>query len=1399
MSRSLFILVALTFPLLAAEGESVRVLLLGNEANAQQALTQHNNGVPVRCSDDVSVLTAQALQQEDVLVIARAVSDISAEHEAALQNFLESGKGIVVLGSGIEAFPKSDWFSKLLGARKKSASPGAFRAVIVDAQHAITKGVANFDATDVAVTHTQTAKDLRVLLAREESGGYEPLAWTRKQGRGRIFVAGLGHTPVTWNSPPFQKLIKQALFWAARNEKEEAALSKADMQVVPGSGKTLPPLTPADSIKRMHLPAGFRAELYASEPQIVKPLAMAFDGRGRVWIAESVDYPNNVIENCVGNDRIKICEDADGDGVADKFTLFADKLNIPTTIAFGGGGLIVGQAPHILLLKDTNGDDVCDERKILYTGFGRFDTHAVMSNFQLGLDNWMWGVCGYSGGEVTVNGQTQRFAQCCFRFKPDGTAFEVLTSTSNNTWGLGFNSAGDCFISTANNQHAVYLGIPNRFFESVRGWHGNGSAGVDDHKPFHPVTSNVRQGDWFGAFTAAAGMTPYTARAFPKEYWERAAFVCEPTGHIVHIDWLVPRGSSFTARNGFNLMAGADPWIAPIQTLVGPDGAVWVLDWYNYIIIHNNPYVKSKHGAGNAVLTDLRDQSHGRIYRIVHETMKPDKTMLPHQATPFELVKLLGHDNKWWRDTAQRLLIQRGMDDLLPTLSERILIAEDEAFSEYRTVHALWTMHALGAFGTQKYDETLIAALKNSFAPTRRAGLDVLPRKAEWAAHIIKLNLLNDPDPQVRRAALLALAEMPAVPEAGPVIAAMLLQPQNATDQWIPTAAISAAARNDFSFLKAAAALGKDAASARSLAPAVRIVAEHFSRGAPVSAIADVVAALTSAQQPLAQAALAGIEKGWPVDKLPEQTGRLEEDLAALTKKMELSQQTEIVKLAQKWKADAKLKEAMAGVKKSLLAQISDFDLSDGQRALALRQLVSLGVDQENVDAVLNQITPKINPSLAAGIITELGGGSSEALAPQLVKRWNTYSPQTRRAALATLLKRPEWTAALLDAMDKGRVEQGDLTPDQAQQLLRHPDASIAARAKEILGRNGRLPDADRQKVIDALTPLATKTGHAERGKDVFAANCARCHHFGGTGGHVGPELDGLGVREKADILVDILDPNRSVEGNFRTYTIKTNDGRIVSGLLKSENKNSIELLDSDAKSTIVQREDIAKMIASPLSLMPEGFEKIGAEDLSHLLEFLTEKGHFFPLPLEKVATFPSSRRMFLGLGDEEKLIFKRWGPQTAFDIPFNVVDPQGGKRNNAILLFGPLGEVCKTMPKSVRVPCNTAASAIHLLSGVSGWGFPSLPEGSVSLIVRLKYDDGQSEDHKLINGQHFADYISHTNEVPQSKLAFKLREQQMRYLAIKPARAQRVIKEIEFIKGEDDSAPVVMAITVER
>src|SRR5690606_6415992 len=270
---------------------------------------------------------------------------------------------------------------------------------------------------------------------------------------------------------------------------------------------------------------------------------------------------------------------------------------------------------------------------------------------------------------------------------------------SNNTWGLGFSETNDIFGSTANNTHAVYVGIPRRYVEDVRGLPSRaGSQKIDGHYAMMPITPNVRQVDVHGGFTAAAGFNLYTAREYPREYWNRVGLVSEPTGGVLHRAILEKVGAGFQEKDGKNLLAAVDEWVGPVDAQVGPDGQVWVADWYNFIIQHNPTPPGFETGEGNAYVNPLRDKTHGRIYRIVYRGSNGDDQPRSLSADrPQELVRALEDDNMFWRMTAQRLLVERGNTDVVPQLIELVGSRRtDELGLAPGPLHALWTLHGLG-------------------------------------------------------------------------------------------------------------------------------------------------------------------------------------------------------------------------------------------------------------------------------------------------------------------------------------------------------------------------------------------------------------------------------------------------------------------------------------------------------------------------------------------------------------------------------------------------------------------------------------------------------------------------------------------------------------------------------
>lgn len=641
-----------------AESPQIKVLFLGDNGH-HKPLERATDlmpalahaGIDMAYTDDLNDLNNENLARYDGLIIYANHTKISPEQEKALLDFVENGKGLIALHCASYCFLNSPKYISLVGGQFESHKTGVFRTRIVDAKHPAMKGVQEFEAWDETYKHHRLAADRHVLMVREDGDKREPWTWVRTQGKGRVFYTASGHDERVFRNADFHKLVIQGIRWAVGRPDHEYKLKP--FEYLPGElpdyragraarlHKMQAPVSPAESMKHLSVPGGFRVELFAAEPDIVKPIAITWDTRGRTYIAETLDYPNNKQPDGKGHDRILLMENG-------KFTVFADKLSIPTSMVYANFGLIVAQAPDILFLQDTDGDGKADVHKVLFSGFRTNDTHAGPSNLRLGLDNWIYATVGYAGFDGMVGGKQHRFGQGLFRFKVDGSELEFLGSTSNNTWGLGFDETGELVYSTANGEHSSYLAIPNRYFESVRGLLGKGTVRMADYYKFHPITA-IRQVDFHDGFTAAAGHAIYTARQFPKSYWNRIAFVAEPTGHLVAMCQLDKQGSNFVTHDRFNLLSSSDEWTAPIAAEVGPDGAVWILDWYNYIVQHNPTPPGFETGKGNAYVTPLRDKKHGRIYRIINEKTKLSPKFDLDKATPEQLVAALNSDNMFWR------------------------------------------------------------------------------------------------------------------------------------------------------------------------------------------------------------------------------------------------------------------------------------------------------------------------------------------------------------------------------------------------------------------------------------------------------------------------------------------------------------------------------------------------------------------------------------------------------------------------------------------------------------------------------------------------------------------------------------------------------------------------------
>ncbi|WP_449353838.1 PVC-type heme-binding CxxCH protein [Algoriphagus litoralis] len=807
------------------EPRRVEILVLGHESehhNSEKLMMYlstplFQKGINLTYTTDLNDLNEVTLNNYDGLMIYANHEEISPEQENALKTYIQSGKALIPIHSASFCFQNSDWYIEAVGGQFSSHGTGDFTVDIVDAEHPAMAGISEFETWDETYVHAKVNPDKQVLMERVEGDTREPYTWVRNEGKGRVFYTAYGHNEKTWEKKGFQELVANGILWAV-GDKVNELLAEYEIPTpefrdaeIPNYEKRDPaprfqlPLTPEQSMKLIQIPVGFEMQLFASEPMIINPMAMAWDEQGRLFVIETTDYPNEVRKEG-GNDKIKILEDTNGDGKADKVTVFADNLNIPTSIMAINGGILISMAPDFLFLKDTDGDDVADVREVVMTGWGKSDTHAGPSNLKYGFDNKIWGVLGYSGFNGEVSGVKHQFGQGVYRFDPSGENLEYLGNTSNNTWGLGFTEDFETFISTANGQHSVYYALSNNLMKRpVFQGTANGIHGIDSHYDMPHLTPFLRQVDWFGGYTAAAGHNFYTARSFPKNYWNRISFVAEPTGRVLHNNIILPNGSGYTEKNGFNILASSDEWFAPVHAEVGPDGALWVADWYNFIIQHNPTPRGFENGEGNAYINPLRDSQHGRIYRIVYKGGKDSKTFDLKDASGSELIEALKSDNMFWRMTAQRLILEKKDASLAADL---YAIINDQKVDEIGlngpAINAIWTLHGLGLLDGSNEEalQVVTNALKHPSDAVKKNALRVLPATAASTTAILQSGLLSSENLVVRKNALVAISAMPGNAELSKYLVKAAEDTLNAKDEFLPQALFAAVIAHPEDFSK---------------------------------------------------------------------------------------------------------------------------------------------------------------------------------------------------------------------------------------------------------------------------------------------------------------------------------------------------------------------------------------------------------------------------------------------------------------------------------------------------------------------------------------------------------------------------------------------------------------------
>lgn len=955
------------------------------------------------------------------------------------------------------------------------------------------------------------------------------------------------------------------------------------------------PLSPEEALAGFELEPGYRIELAAAEPLVRDPVAIAFDERGRMYVAESRGYPGPLegAPQTAAEGVIALLEDTDADGRFDKRTDFARNLTFPNGVLPWNGGVFVTCAPDLLYLKDTTGDGVADERRVVLTGFDATRTAQLrFSHPTLGIDNWVYLTSGLTGGRVTSPDHPERpavtFGTSDTRFNPLTLAFEV--TGGQGQYGLTFDDYGRRF-TCSNRRPVMHVVLESRYLK--RSPHLAFSQTVEDvsaagaQAPVWPISGDTTTASFIpglmsaphaGTFTAASGVHIHRGDALPAEH-RGSIFICESAQNLVQRQVVAPNGVTFTSKpawTGHDFLSSRDAWFRPVFAANGPDGALYIVDMYRKIIDHPQ-YVPEQ---SRALLDFEAGKERGRIYRIVARGWKAERKPIDLGGmSAGQLVRALEHPNAWWRDTAQRLLVERRDRGAIPPLRTLARSARQEV----TRIHALWTLDGLGALEAPE----IVGGLEDRHAAVRENAVRLAEARLASSRSLVPqlLRLADDADDRVRLNVALALGETDD-PQAIAALAA--LARRDGAQAWTRAAILSSVRDRSNEFLQAF--LKSPAASPEVRAGVMQDLGQLFGAGAPPERCLDLILQIAEpggdfGWQP---AALVGIAQGL------KSRGLAQGNRSAL-----------MTLLSGASGAAGTARARMAAVISESSASALDPNVPIGRRlaAIALLGHTDASTAGETLQALLAPRLPIEIQVAAVRALSQLPepGASASLLEP---RRWNAFTPQVREAVLSALVADEPHIVVLLDAIERGAISSTALGASRRARLMGHRNAAIEKRARGLLAS---VESGDRMQAYERLrAAVVGRSADAVSGKRIYAAHCGSCHAMDGTGGQVGPDLSGIRNQPADAILLHVLVPDYEIAAGYQSYLVETRDGRTLTGRLESEAPNSVTLRDGASQAHVILRSDVTSMSASARSLMPSELERAMSEqDLADLIGYL--------------------------------------------------------------------------------------------------------------------------------------------------------------------------------------------------
>ena len=972
------------------------------------------------------------------------------------------------------------------------------------------------------------------------------------------------------------------------------------------------PVPADDATSTFELEPGFKIELVAAEPLIADPVAMEIDENGNMYVVENHGYPLDKTRSS----KVKLLRDTDGDGVMDTSTIFADTLMMPTGVLRWKKGIVVTDAPDVLYMEDTNGDGRADIIKRMLTGFALSNPQHNVNTPIHGLDNWIYIAheravgsevykteFGDGGTEIFFPDKPDgaRLPQNAYgrnvRLRPDTYELEMLSSTTQ--YGHSFDVWGNHFVAN-NSNHIMHAVIAAEYLNrNPKLLVAKSTSSLPDHGNAAEVFPITKTPDRqlltdVGVMTSACAITAYAGGAFPEGFNSHATFVAEPVSNIVHADRLNPKGSSFVAsrvRAEKEFLASTDKWCRPVNLYIGPDGALYVVDYYREIIEH--PEWLSDEVINSPNLYNGRDM--GRIFRISARDAKPftwTRDLRFGNARDEELVAKLADPNIWWRRTAQRMLVDRNNSSVVPALVQMTL---NEDCPEGR-LHALWTLQGMGQLGLQQIE----SALRDPEPGVRKNAVKLAEMHLEHFPSLVDnlFPLQDDDDAKVRFQLLCTLGSIDSQ-EAAQIRNKLLFR--DLEDEFVQIAALSAPSTQTENLLQSV--LARYQKNIPAFGSLVQILTSmvaassdsHLAYSLLEKATAFVPEDSVGWQIPV----LNGLARGYRMGK---NVFSHEEKNVLFRSFFEhpsfaVRQATLQVLQAKKMTGGQPVNAAMEKARRVAADQGSP----ERERALAINFL-ALQNPAPHTSLLRSLIQSGESLPIQLAAIRTLNAIPDESITGFVMDNWADLTPAVQDAALNAFMENESRMKILLEALESGRVQKSSLGWQRSIRLMTQRNIELRNRARAFFTMDDQI-----QKVIAAYRPALELSGDPAQGKQVYQKSCAICHQVKGEDGiPFGPDLGTIQSWPASGIMENILDPNQSISHGFDLWNVALVNGESIQGIITSETPSSLTVRNADGEMRTIAREEIASQKALNMSAMPEGFERdIDHQEMADLLAFL--------------------------------------------------------------------------------------------------------------------------------------------------------------------------------------------------